>query len=123
MKQLKLIAALVGILAAFSGSAHAQAQTKASKSAEQSQKMDEAFARLKDSLSKGGSESVAGAGESIFSGMEGFGSSTNEGAPAVSAAPMSKAPRQAGLVKVACWEVCVKFGPLNVCYAWETKCK
>lgn len=110
MKQIKLVAAMFGVLLSFSAGA-------------QTQKMNEACDRLKDSLSKGGSEGVSGAGDGVFSSLGGFGEAS--GQDSAVRAPMSKAPRKSGLVKASgtCWEVCVSFGPRNVCHAWETRCR
>lgn len=122
MKQIKLLAAVFGMLMAFSGGAHAQTQ---SKTGEQTQKMNEAFERLKDSMSKGGTEGVSCAGDGVFSSLGDF--SQPSGQDNTVRAPMaSKAPRMPGLVKAAaknCWEVCVSWGPLHVCYTWETRCR
>ncbi|MDO8756509.1 MAG: hypothetical protein Q7J64_00730 [Elusimicrobiota bacterium] len=121
MKQIKLLAAVFGMLLAFSVGAHAQTQSKA---AEQTQKMNEAFERLKDSMSKGGTEGVSCAGDGVFSSLGDLGQGS--GQDNAVRAPMSKSPRKSGLIKAAgadCWEVCVSWGPLHVCYTWETRCR
>lgn len=121
MKQVKIVAAVFGMLMALSGGAHAQPQRK---TGEQTQKMNEAFERLKDSMSKGGNEGVSSAGDGVFSSLGAFGdASVQDNAVR---APMSKAPRKSGLVKAAeenCWEVCISWGPLHVCYTWEKRCR
>lgn len=122
MNQIKLIAAVFGMLMALSAGAQAQPQGKAG---EQTQKMNEAFERLKDSMSKGGTEGVSCAGDGVFSSLGGFGEASGQD-NAVRAPMSSKAPRKSGLVKAAaadCWEVCVSWGPLHVCYTWETRCR
>lgn len=122
MKQIKLIAAVFGMLTAFSAGAQAQTPNKA---AEQTQKMNEAFERLKDSMAKGGTEGVSCAGDGVFSSLGDF--SQASGQDNAVRAPMSKAaPRNSGLIKASgkdCWEVCVSWGPLHVCYTWETRCR
>lgn len=121
MKQIKLVAAVFGMLLAFSGGAQAQPQ---SKGGEQTRKMNEAFERLKESMSKGGNEGVSSAGDGVFSSLGGFGEAS--GQDYAVRAPMSKAPRKPGLIKAAeatCWEVCVSWGSLHVCYTWEKRCQ
>lgn len=125
MKRIKSGAVIFIMLAMCSTRAYAQSAgiNPAGKADGQAQKMNEAFERLKDSMSMGGNEGVSSAGDGVFSSLGGFGEASVDNAVR---APMSKVPRKSGLIKAAeatCWEVCVRIGPLNVCYAWEKRCQ
>lgn len=126
MKRIKSGAVMFMLLAVCSTMAYSQsAETKsAGKVDGQAQKMTEAFDRLKSAMSNGGSEGISGGGDGLFSALGGFSHDGGDNTSAVRA-PMSKSPRKSGLVKVAadCWEVCVSWGRLNVCYTWETRCR
>lgn len=129
MKRIKSIAMIVSMLVLCSTMAYSQsAEAKpAGKADAQAQKMAEAFDRMKSSMSNGGSEGISGAGDGLFSALGGFGRGGGDDASAVRA-PMSKAPRKATLANYKpdtkdCWEVCVSWGPLHVCYTWETRCR
>jgi len=122
MKRIKLVAAIFGML--VMGSATAHAQVFAGKAEGRAQKMDEAFDRLKDTLSKGGSEGVSGAADGVFSSLGDFGGTSE--APAVRSEPRTQSKAKAHLANYKapdCWEVCVSWGPLHVCYTWETRCR
>lgn len=135
MKRLKLNAAIFSMLMVCSAAAHAQisdvkaprkSASKIGKDDTQAERMAEAMERLKDTMSKGGSESVAGAGDGVFTTLADFSRGAGDDAMAVRSAPMSKMPRKSGLIKAAaddCWEVCVSWGPLHVCYTWEKRCR
>lgn len=130
MKRIKSVAMIFSVLVLCSTMAYSQsAEVKpAGKADGQAQKMAEAFDRMKSSMSSGGSEGISGAGDGLFSALGGFGRDGRDGGDNTSAvrAPMSKAPRKATLAnyKAAdCWEVCVSWGPLHVCYTWETRCR
>jgi hypothetical protein len=61
----------------------------------------------------------------VFMTLGDFSRSSGDDTSAVRA-PMSKSPRKAVLANYkapACWEVCVSWGPLHVCYTWETRCR
>ena len=127
MKQLKLGAAIFGLLVMCSTAAYSQTSEvkPAAKADGQTQKMTEAFERLKSTLSNGGSEGAACAGDGVFTSLGEIGRPTGEDTSAVRA-PMSKSPRKATLANYKapdCWEVCVSWGPLHVCYTWETRCR
>lgn len=129
MKRIKSVAMMFSVLALCSTMAHSQsAEVKpAGKADAQAQKMAAAFDRMKSSLSNGGSEGISGAGGGLFSALGDFARGGDDDASAVRA-PMSKAPRKATLANYKpepkdCWEVCVSWGPLHVCYTWETRCR
>lgn len=129
MKRFKSVAMIVSVLVMCSTMAYSQsAEVKpAAKADAQAQKMAEAFDRMKSSMSNGGSEGIAGAGDGLFTAMGGFARDGGDNSSAVRA-PMSKAPRKATLANYKgperdCWEVCVSWGPLHVCYTWETRCR
>lgn len=127
MKRIKLGALTFCMLAMCSTMAYSQsAEVKpAGKVDGQAQKMTEAFDRLKNTMSNGGSEGISGAGDGLFSALGDFGRDGGDNASAVRA-PMSKSPRKATLANYkppVCWEVCVSWGPLHVCYTWETRCR
>ena len=127
MKRTKSGAVIFSILAMCSTMAYSQSAEGKSpvKVDGQAQKMTEAFDRLKSSMSNGGSEGVSGAGDGLFSALGGFGRDNGDNTSAVRV-PMSKSPRKATLANYkapTCWEVCVSWGPLHVCYTWETRCR
>ncbi len=126
MKRFKLGAAIFCMLVIGSTAAYAQTSEPNSprKADGQTQKVTEAFERLKSTLSNGGSEGAACAGDGVFTSLGDFTRPAGDDASAVRA-PMSKSPRKTSLVKAAadCWEVCVSWGPLHVCYTWETRCR
>lgn len=127
MKRIKSSAMIFSLLAMCSTLAYSQsAEVKpAGKMDGQAQKMTEAFDRLKSTMSNGGSEGVSGAGDGLFSALGDFGRDGGDNTSAVRA-PMSKAPRRATLANYKapdCWEVCVSWGPLHVCYTWEKRCR
>lgn len=122
MKRIKLSAAICGMLMMFAGAAHAQTSTgKADKQAQ----MDQAMERLKSSMSKGGSEGVASAGDGVFMNLADFSRPAADDASVVRSGPAPKTARKSGLINAAadCWEVCISWGPLHVCYTWETRCR
>jgi len=121
MKQVKLVAMIFSMLAV--GVSTARAQVAAGPTPAQTQKMEEALERLKGSMSNGGSESVSGAADGVFMNLAGFG---GEEAPAVRSEPQQRSKAKARLANYKpgdCWEVCVSWGPLHVCYTWETRCR
>lgn len=127
MKRIKSVAVIFSVLVLFSTRAYSQsAEVKpAGKADAQAQKMAAAFDRMKSSLSNGGSEGISGAGDGLFSALGDFGRDGGDNSSAVRV-PMSKAPRKATLANYKapdCWEVCVSWGPLHVCYTWETRCR
>ena len=127
MKQLKLVAAIFSLLAICSTAAYSQtSETKSARKADgQSQKMTEAFDRLKSTLSNGGSEGAACAGDGVFTSLGDFTRPTGDDTSAVRA-PVSKSSQKVVLANYKapdCWEVCVSWGPLHVCYTWETRCR
>lgn len=129
MNRIKSVAMMFSVLVLCSTAAYSQsAEVKpAAKADAQAQKIAEAFDRMKSSLSSGGGEGISGAGDGLFSALGDFGRDGGDGAPVVRA-PMSKAPRKATLANYKgpekdCWEVCVSWGPLHVCYTWETRCR
>jgi len=119
MKRIKLAAAIFGMLA--TGSATARAQ-----SAEQTQKMNAAMERMRSAMSNGGSEGVASAGDGVFMNLADLARPAADDASVVRSAPSTRSKPKAVLANykpATCWEVCVSFGPLNVCYTWETRCR
>ena len=86
-------------------------------------KVGAAVEGLNKALSSGGGEGISSAGETVFNAAGGFGKAFDD-ASVVRSEPEQK-PKGTARDKLAaaCWEVCVKFGPLNICYAWETRCK
>ncbi len=124
MKQIELVATIIGMLALSAASAHAQ--TPAGKPPTPTQKMEEAMDRLKDSMSKGGSEGVAGAGDAVFMNLGDFSRASGDDTSAVRSEPRTRSRSKATLANYKapdCWEVCVSWGPLHVCYTWETRCR
>jgi len=127
MKRIKSGAVIFIMLAMCSTTAYSQsAEVKpAGKADGQAQKMTEALDRLKSSMSNGGSEGISGAGDGLFSALGDFGRDGGDNVSAVRV-PMSKSPRKATLANYKppqCWEICVSWGPLNVCYTWQTLCR
>lgn len=122
MKRIKSSATIICLLALCAGAAHAQApKGKTDKQAQ----MDAAMERLKSSMSKGGSEGVANAGDGVFMNLADFARPAGDDASVVRSGPAPKSSRKSGLINAAadCWEVCVSWGPLHVCYTWETRCR
>lgn len=127
MKRIKSGAVIFSMLMMCSTMAYSQsAEVKpAGKADGQAQKMTEAFDRLKSTMSNGGTEGISGAGDGLFSALGDFGRDGGDNTSAVRA-PMSKSPRKATLANYKapdCWEVCVSWGPLHVCYTWEKRCR
>jgi hypothetical protein len=136
MKRIKLGAAIFSMLVMCSAAAHAQvfagnalykAESKAAgKTDKQSQKMDEALEKLRSSMSKGGTEGVSGAGGSLFTALGDFGRPAGGDTSAVRSEPQTRSRPKAVLANykpAPCWEVCVSWGPYNVCYTWEKRCQ
>ena len=128
MKRIKVVAAIFSMLVMFSAAAHAQvsAGKAPAKTEKQTQKMDEAFERLKSTLSKGGNEGVARAGDGVFTSLADFGRPAGEDTSVVRSEPPTRSKSKVTLANYKapdCWEVCVSWGPLHVCYTWETRCR
>lgn len=126
MKRITLAAAVISMLAL--GAATARAQAPAGKTPAQAQKMEEAMDRLKSAMSKGGSESAASAGDAVFTTLADFGRPAADDASVVRSEPARSSRPKAVLTNYKpperdCWEVCVSWGPLHVCYTWETRCR
>jgi len=123
MKRTEFSATIICLLALCAGAAHAQASNvKADKQAQ----MDQAMERLKSSMSKGGSEGVASAGDGLFSALGDFSRPAGDDASVVRSEPIKSSRPKAVLANYKapdCWEVCVSWGPLHVCYTWETRCR
>lgn len=127
MNRIKLAAAIISLLVLGPAAARAQVlDGKAAKADSRTKKIEAAFQRLDDSMSKGGTESVAGAGDALFAALGDFGCPAAVDAVAVRSEPRTKSKAHATLVNSQapdCWEVCVSWGPLHVCYTWEKRCR
>lgn len=118
MKTTILTAAILGLL--LTGSS-AFAKTPEAKQAKQaaaaSEKLNAVLDGLNGTLSSGSSEAASNAGVDAFSALGAF-----NAAPRSEAVPAGPATFAAAAEK-DCWEVCVSWGPLHVCYTWEQRCR
>ena len=132
MKQMKLIAAVFGLL--LMGNSAVRAKDYPASMNQSAKNMAAAMDSMSQTITNGGSEVISGASDGILAKAANFGRGDDEasvvlaGVDASAAHPMSllaasDAKSVSAQADHTCWTVCVQWDKLHVCVTWHQVCR